>query len=98
MPRYGMQFGASRLGSWVSLAMHCIIIPTIWQARHGTSTMLALGDSSPVRSLRLSTIFPCIAIGLILPHWLIVEAIVASGTATPQLLPVMMMTLAIIIG
>lgn len=98
MLQYGMQFGASRLGFWVSLALHCVIISTIWRARHGISKMLAHGESSPVRSLRLSTIWPWIAIGLVLAHWLIVEVIVASGNATPQLLPVMMMTLAILIG
>ena len=98
MLQYGMQFGASRLGFWVSLAMHGVIISTIWQARQGISQMLAHGETSPVRSLRLSTIWPWIAIGLVLAHWLIVEVIVASGNATPQLLPVMMMTLAILIG
>ena len=96
MLQFGMQFGDSRFGFWVSLAMHAVIIATIWQSRNGISKMLSHGATNPAAGLHLSNIWPSIAIGLVVAHWLIVEIIVATGNATPQLLPVMMTTLAVL--
>ncbi|MEM6495993.1 MAG: mechanosensitive ion channel family protein [Pseudomonadota bacterium] len=98
MLQFGMQFGASRFGFWVSLAMHAVIIVTIWQTRRGITDMLSIGQTKPGGSLSLANAWPWIAIGLVVAHWLTVEIIVATGNATPQLLPVMMMTLATLIG
>lgn len=98
MLQFGMQFGSSRLGFWVNLAMHIVIITTTWQARRGITQMLSHGELDTPTSIRLSTTWPWIAIGLVVAHWFTVEIIVATGNATPQLLPVMMITLAILIG
>ncbi|MEM8977323.1 MAG: hypothetical protein AAGD43_35185, partial [Pseudomonadota bacterium] len=98
MLQFGMEFGASRLGFWVSLAMHAVIIATIWQTRRGITEMLSIGQTKPGGTLSLANAWPWIAIGLVVAHWLTVEIIVATGNATPQLLPVMMLTLATLIG
>ena len=98
MLHFGMQFGSSRLGFWVNMIMHVVIIATTWQARSGITRMLSHGEINSVGSFRLSTAWPWIAIGLVTAHWLIVQIIVATGNATPQLLPVMLITLTILIG
>ncbi len=101
---FGMTFGASRFGFWVNLAIHVVIISTIWQARHGITAMLESGEYGDRPGLdrqrrwpNLADVWPLIAIGLVAAHWLIVEIIVATGNATPELLPVMMTTLAVLV-
>ena len=95
---FGMVFGSSRLGFWVNLAMHLVIIATLWQARHGITAMLAEDRAGrrPAR-LQFAQAWPMIAIALVTAHWLVVEIIVATGNATAGILPVMMITLALLI-
>ena len=98
MLQFGMTFGESRFGTWVNLAMHVLIISTIWQARDGITNMLRDGAAGDGAKHRLATSWPYISIGLVGAHWLLVEVVIATGNVTAGILPVMMTTLAVLIS
>ncbi|MFY0610036.1 MAG: mechanosensitive ion channel [Hyphomicrobiaceae bacterium] len=97
----GMPFGETRLGFWINLLIHAVILLTIWQSRHGVAAMLTADqprEQAVERSFSLSRHWPQIAMVLVIAHWFVVEIIVATGNATPGILPVIMITLATLIG
>lgn len=99
MLAFGMKFGETRFGFWVTLAMTLTILATIWQARRGISAMLTADDAPrDRRGFRIGDVWPAIAIAMVIAHWLIVELLVATGNATPALLPRMLTTLTVLMA
>lgn len=99
MLAFGMKFGETRFGFWVTLAMTLAILATIWQARRGISAMLTVDDAPRERSgFRIGEIWPGIAIAMVIAHWLIVELLVATGNASAALLPRMLTTLTVLMA
>ncbi|MGI9479136.1 MAG: mechanosensitive ion channel domain-containing protein [Hyphomicrobiaceae bacterium] len=97
----GATFGETRFGFWVNLLIHGVLLLTIWQSRHGVVAMLTADqprEKVAHRTFSVSQHWPEIAMALVIAHWFIVEIIVATGNATPGILPVMMITLATLIG
>ena len=88
---------AGRFGFWVNLAVHALVIWSIWQSREGITTMLTgkSGESSPGEQ-RFARVWPRIAIGLVALEWVIVEIIAESGHVALLSLSTIFITLAVI--
>lgn len=99
MFEFGLKFGDARLGFWVNLVMHAVIIATVWQSRRGITAMLSdNGEDISDAQLWLAQKWPAISIGLVSAHWLFIQVFVATGNASASLLPTMMITLALLLS
>ena len=76
---YEWPYGLGSLGFWISVVFHGLMALTIWQARDGITRMVqGHGDGGPAWN-RFASVWPKIAIGLVLLQWLVVELVAATG-------------------
>ncbi len=74
----GVPMGQLRLGFWLNLTLYVYLAWMVWTARHAISTIIRGGDDSLTSSEnKLASLWPGIALALILINWLLVETIVS---------------------
>lgn len=95
--RAGPQHG--ELSFWVNLALHLLLIATVWQARAGIRT-ISSGSMDTVDAQRSTWVhlWPIVIIALLVAHWMLVSLIAATTVISQTILPVLAATLAILIG
>ena len=78
--------GEVRIGFWFNLAIHLLLIFTIWKARHGLIEMMKghHGDLS-TREQAIAERWPFICIIVIAFMWLLVEFIVSNYRVIPPI-------------
>ncbi len=96
---HGSDHRETWLGFWVNLAVHLILIVTIWQGRRGISAIVA-GSADLVHDKRhqFAAWWPPLMIVALVVHWLVVEIIVATRDVGTSLVSTMAITLALLTG
>jgi moderate conductance mechanosensitive channel len=97
--QFGSPFNETWFGLWVNLVLHLLLIVTIWQGRHGITSIVA-GSARLAEANRsaLSAWWPWLMILLIAGHWLVVEVLVATMSVPANLFSAMALTLSVLIG
>ena len=86
------------LGFWMSAIFHALMALTIWQARAGITRMvLGHGDHGPAWH-RFATVWPAIAIGLVVFQWLLVELFAATGNLEHLSLTALHVSVAVVLA
>ena len=99
LERFGSPFSETRFAFWIGVALHLLLIATIWQARHGLRAIVA-GSAETAESGRApwSAWWPWLMIVLIAGNWVVLGALVATDSAPENLLTVVAVTLAVLLG
>jgi small-conductance mechanosensitive channel len=99
LDRFGSPFSETRFAFWIGVALHLLLIATIWQARRGLRAIVA-GSAESAESGRApwSAWWPSLMIVLIAGNWLVLSALVATDSAPKNLLTVVAVTLAALVG
>ena len=99
LDRFGSPFSETRFAFWIGVALHLLLIATIWQARHGLRAIVA-GSAEIAKSGQApwSAWWPWLMIVLIAGNWLLLSTLVATDSAPENLLTVVAVTLAVLIG
>jgi small-conductance mechanosensitive channel len=96
---HGTDYRETWFAFWVNLAVHAILIATIWQGRRGISAIVA-GSDQLARDGRhwFATWWPMLMIVALVAHWLVVVLIVATSAVVSNLASSMAITLALLTG
>jgi small-conductance mechanosensitive channel len=99
LDRFGSAFSETRFGFWIGVAVHVLLIATIWQARRGISSIVA-GSAEIAQSGKSpwSSWWPWMMIVLLVGHWLLISTMVATDSAPQNLLTAVAITLAVLVG
>ena len=95
---YEWPYGLGSLGFWISVVFHGVMALTIWQARAGITRMVqGHGDGGPAWN-RFASVWPKIAIGLVLLQWLVVELVAATGNIKSLSVAALNLSLAVLLA
>lgn len=96
---HGSDYRETWLGFWVNLAVHLILIVTIWQGRRGITAIVAGSDHlAHDKQHRFAAWWPELMIVALVIHWLVVATIVATSDVGTNLVSSMAITLALLTG
>mgnify|MGYP001815375562 FL=1 len=96
---HGSDYRETWFAFWVNLAVHAILIVTIWQGRRGISAIVAGSDQlAKDRKHWFANWWPTLMIVALALHWFVVELIVATSEVVTNLVSSMATTLALLTG
>ena len=95
---FGWPSGNGSLGFWLSVIFHGLVALTLWQARAGiTGMVLGRGGHGPAWS-RFATLWPMIAVVLVVLQWLVVELFAATGNLQSLSVTALNVSLALVLA
>ena len=95
---FAWPYALGSLGFWLSVIFHGLVALTIWQARAGITRMLiGHGDGGPAWN-RFASVWPMIAIVLVVLQWLVVELFGATGNLESLSLAALNISLAVLLA
>ncbi|MEL7302677.1 MAG: mechanosensitive ion channel domain-containing protein, partial [Pseudomonadota bacterium] len=91
-------------GFWISLALHLLVIVTLYQARHGIADMIRDGEEDNGGTLhrrwfpRIADAWPWISMALVAIQWLALEMVIALGELPLNVLAPALITMGLLIS
>jgi small-conductance mechanosensitive channel len=99
MDWYGSPYAESWFGLWVLFAVHVLLLVTVWQNHYGISALAAgCARSLAARPKSLAARWPYLILAILIAHWFIVTAMIATASVPQGFLKVMGITLIVLAG